>query len=175
MPNFRPNTLKFKLVSSIVLPVVIFGLALSALAEVVHFKELVPFVDLKIPGWTMEGKPSGTTLKQGGMNMSQAKAEFKAGDKTLEIVIMDFHGQPFPFLMGQQMEMESSEETMRTTEVQGFKALEHYRTQDKEGELNISVANRFWVKIDSKGIDNLKVLQDVVQQMDLKKLATLAK
>jgi hypothetical protein len=175
MPDFRFNTLKCKLITCVVLPVLIFGLALAALAEVVNFKELVPFLDIKIPGWTMEGKPSGSTLKQGAMTMSQAKAEFKAGDKTLEIVVMDFLGQPLPFLTGQQMEMESSEETLRTTEVQGFQVLEHYRIQGKEGELNISVANRFWVKIDGKGIDNLKVLQDVAQQMDLKKLATLAK
>jgi hypothetical protein len=37
------------------------------------------------------------------------------------------------------------------------------------------VANRFWVKIEAKGIDHLKVLQDVAKQLDLKKLATLAK
>jgi hypothetical protein len=37
------------------------------------------------------------------------------------------------------------------------------------------VADRFWVKIDAEGIDNLEVLKTVAQQMDLKKLAALAK
>jgi hypothetical protein len=175
MLDCRTKNLKFKLITCISLSVLFFGVTLPALAEVVHFKKLVPFVDIKIPGWTMKGKPSGTTLKQGAMSMSQAKAKFKAGDKTLEIVVMDFLGKPIPFMMGQQMEMETNEETVRTTEFQGFKALEHYRTQDKRGDLNIVVANRFWVKIEGTGIDNLKVLQDVAQQMDLKKLATLAK
>jgi hypothetical protein len=175
MPDSRSQMLKFRLITWLALPVLCFALTASALADVVHFKKLVPFVDIKIPGWTMVGKPSGTTLKQGPMSMSQAKAKFKAGDKTLEIVVMDFLGKPFPFLMGQHMEMESSEETMRTTEVEGFKAMEHYRTKDKEGDLNISVANRFWVKIGGKGIDNLKVLQDVAKQMNLKGLANLAK
>jgi hypothetical protein len=175
MPDYRPKMLRFKPLTGIVLSMLILGLSQSAFAEVVNFKEFVPIADIKIPGWTIEGKPSGGTLKQGAMNMSQAKAEFKAGDKILEIMVMDFFGKPLPFLMGQQMEMESSEETMRTTEVQSFKALEHYRTRDKEGELNISVANRFWVKIGGKGIDNLKVLQAFAQQMDLKKLASLAK
>jgi hypothetical protein len=59
--------------------------------------------------------------------------------------------------------------------VQGCKALETFRAKNKHGELNISVANRFWVKIDGEGIDNLQVLKDVAQQLDLKKLATLAK
>ncbi len=37
------------------------------------------------------------------------------------------------------------------------------------------MADRFWVKLDGEGIDNLEVLKKVAQQMDLKKLATLAK
>ncbi|MDO9531246.1 MAG: hypothetical protein Q7O12_03840, partial [Deltaproteobacteria bacterium] len=78
-------------------------------------------------------------------------------------------------LNGQHLQMESSEETVRNTEVQGFKAVETFCHEDKQSELNISVADRFWVKIDGEGIDNLEVLKTVAQQMDLKKLATLAK
>jgi hypothetical protein len=174
MPDHRPNRLKFKLITCLGLSLLIFGLALSALADAIHFKELIPFVDIKIPGWTMQGKPSGSTMKQGKVVLSEARASFKAGDQTLEVIVLDFAGKPIPFMMMPQMEMETSEETVRTTEVQGCKALETYRTKDKHGELNISVANRFWVKIDGEGIDNLQVLKDVAQQLDLKKLATLA-
>ncbi|MGB8990999.1 MAG: hypothetical protein WCD80_02990 [Desulfobaccales bacterium] len=88
---------------------------------------------------------------------------------------MDFLGKPIPFIMGQPLEMESSAETLRSTEVQGFKALESFRRQDRQGELNISVADRFRVKIDGEGIDHLEGLKAAAQQMDLKKLATLAK
>ena len=145
-------------------------------AEVVHFKELLPFVELKIPGWQLDGKPSGTTLKQGKVSVSEARATYRADDKTLEIVVMDFLGKSLPFLaMGQQLEMETNDEQVRTTTVQDFKALETYRKHDKAGELNISVADRFWVKIDGDAIDNVEVLKNVAQQMDLKKLATLAK
>jgi hypothetical protein len=175
MPAYPSKTLKFNLTICLALSVLLFGLTTSVLAAAVNFRELVPLVDIKIPGWTMEGKPDGTTVKQGNMSISQAKAEFKNGDQTLEIMVIDLVGRSLPFLIGQQMEMESSEETMRTIEVEGFTALEHYNTKDKQGDLNISVANRFWVKIEAKGIDHLKVLQDVAKQLDLKKLATLAK
>jgi hypothetical protein len=151
------------------------GLGQSVLAEVVNFKELLPFVDIKIPGWSMEGKPGGTTVKQGQIMVSEARSSFKAGDKTLEVIVMDFLGKPFPFLMGQQLEIDSSEETVRTTEVQGFKALESYRTKEKQGELNICVADRFWVKIDGEGLDNLNALEEAAKHLDLAKLATLAK
>ncbi|MFA4902645.1 MAG: hypothetical protein WC600_07855 [Desulfobaccales bacterium] len=155
--------------------VILCTLALPARAEVVNFQELLSFMDIKIPGWAMIGKPCGTTLKQGKGMVSEARVSFRAGDMTLEIIIMDFLGKPIPFLTGQQPEIESTEVTVRTTEVQGFRALESYRQRDKQGELNISVADRFWVKLDGEGIDNLEVLKTAAQQMDLKRLGSLAK
>jgi hypothetical protein len=154
---------------------IICALVLPTRADVVNFKELLPFVDITIPGWTMIGKPCGTTLKQGKVIVSEARASFRAGDMTLEVVIMDFLGQPIPFLTGQQPEIDSTEEIMRTTEVQGFKALESYHQKDRQGELNINVADRFWVKFDAEGIDNLEILKIAAQQMDLNRLASLAK
>ena len=52
------------------LSVLFLGLAALALADVINFKKLEPFVDVKIPGWTMGGKPGGTTVKQGPMSVS---------------------------------------------------------------------------------------------------------
>jgi hypothetical protein len=175
MPGHRALAAKCRLAMLLGLSWIIFGLVGPAGAEVVDFKELLPFVDIKIPGWTMEGKPGGSTLKQGQVMLSETRVSFKAGDQTLEIIIMDFLGKTIPFLTGQQVQMESTEEIVRTGEVEGFKALETLRYQEKQGELNISVADRFWVKIDGEGIDNLEVLRKVAQQMDLKKLATQAK
>jgi hypothetical protein len=175
MPGHGAKAAKCRLATLLGLSWIIFSLVVPAGAEVVNFKELLPFVDIKIPGWTMEGKPSGTTLKQGNVMVSEARVSFKAGDQTLEVVIMDFLGKTIPFLTGQQLQMESSEEIVRTTEMQGFQAFATFRHQERQGELNISVADRFWVKIDGEGIDNLEVLTKVAQMMDLKKLATLAK
>jgi hypothetical protein len=175
MPGHGAKAAKRRLATLLGLSWIIFSLVGPAWAEVVNFKELLPYVDIKIPGWTMEGKPSGTTLKQGNVMISEARVSFKAGDQTLEVVIMDFLGKTIPFLTGEQLQMESSEEIVRTTEVEGFKAFATFRHRERQGELNISVADRFWVKIDGEGIDNLEVLTKVAQMMDLKKLATLAK
>jgi hypothetical protein len=163
-----------RLMTFLGLSMILCTLVLPARAEVVNFKELMSIIDIKIPGWALVGKPCGTTLKQGKVTVSEARASFRAGDMTLEVIIMDFLGKPIPFLAGQQPEIESTEVTVRTTEVQGFRALESYRQRDKLGELNISVADRFWVKLDGEGIDNLEVLKTAAQQMDLKKLGSLA-
>lgn len=175
MPGHRVRATKFKLAILLGLSWIILSPARPAWAEVVNYKELLPFADIKLPGWNMEGRPCGTTLKQGKVMVSEVRVSFRGEDRTLEVVIMDFWGKTIPFLTGQQMQMESSEETVRTTEVQGFQAMETLRHQERQGELNISVADRFWVKIDGEGIDNLEVLNSVAQQMDLKKLAALAK
>jgi hypothetical protein len=175
MPSHGASAAKWRLATLLGWSWLIFGLTVPAGAAVVDFKELLPFVTISIPGWSMEGKPSGTTLKQGNVMVSEARIAFKAGEQTLEIVIMDFLGKTIPFLTGEPMPMESSEEIVRTTTVQGFKAVATFRHQERQGELNISVADRFWVKIDGEGIDNLEVLTQAAQTMDLKKLATLAK
>jgi hypothetical protein len=148
----------------------------TAPADTVHFQELVPFVEIKLPGWQMEGKASGTTVKQGDLQVSEARASFRAGDKTLEISVSDFLGKPIPFLaLSQEMEIETAEERVRTSMVHGFRALETFRSQEHQGELNIAVADRFWVKIDGDGIDSPEDLAAAARQMDLKKLAALAK
>ena len=175
MPGYLCITAQCRLAILLGVAWIIFILVRPVGAEVVNLKELLPFVDIKIPGWTMEGTPSGATLKQGQVMVSEARVSFRAGDQTLEVIIMDFLGKNIPFLTGQHLQMESSEETVHTTEVQGFKAFESFRHRERQGELNVSVADRFWVKIDGEGIDNLEVLKNVAQQMDLKKLATLAK
>jgi len=145
-------------------------------AEVVNFKQLLPFVEIKLPGWSMQGKPDGTTVKQGDMMVSEARATYRAGDKTLEVTVMDFLGKSFPFLgEGQLVEVESSEETVRSSKVQDFKAIETYRPREHNGELNIAVADRFWMKIEGDGIDSFEVLKTAAAQIDLKKLAGLAK
>jgi hypothetical protein len=175
MPGRGAPAAKLRLATLLGLAWIFFGLTVPAWAEVVNFKELLPFVTITIPGWTMEGSPCGTTFKQGNVMVSEARIAFKSGDQTLEVVIMDFLGKTVPFLTGQPLQMESSEEIVRTTQVQGFKALATFRQQERQGELNISVAERFWVKIDGEGIENLEVLTKVAQTMDLKKLATLAR
>jgi hypothetical protein len=172
----RPmNTMRVFLIFLLSLPCLMSGIVPAAGTDVVNFKDLLPLVDIKLPGWDMEGQPSGTTLKQGKTIVSEVRASFRAGDKTLEIIIMDCLGKPMPFLMGQPLELQSPEETVRTTAIQGFKVLEIFRNQEKQGEINLNVADRFWVKLEGEGIDSLEVLDRVAQHLDLKKLATLGK
>jgi hypothetical protein len=152
------------------------AMAPAARAEVVHFKQLLPLMEISLPGWKMVEKPSGTTVKYQQVQTSQAQASYRSGDQSLEIMIIDFIGNPMAFqALGHKLEVETDTESIRTIEVQGFKALEVFHTQEKRGELSIGVADRFWVKLDGSGIANAAILTTAAQKMDLKKLADLAK
>jgi hypothetical protein len=147
-----------------------------ARAESVNFKQLLPFVNLKLAGWTRAGEPSGTTMQQGNISMSQARATYRHDGQSLEIVVLDLLGKSIPFMVpDQKLDLETGEEIIHTSAIPGVKGLETFRTKEHHGELNLNVADRFWVKITGNGIANLKVLQAVAQQMNLAKLAELAK
>ncbi len=151
--------------------------ALTIWAEPVHFKELVAILAAVEPpqGWEVSQKPKGTTLKS-PVQMSEAEMEFRAGDqKTVEIRIIDSVAAMMPYVgLTQQMEMESSEEYMKSIEIQGFKGLETFKHQEKRGEIILPVAGRFLVTLTVTGMDNTELIKELAGKLDLKKLAALA-
>lgn len=146
-------------------------------SQPVHFKELMAFLPSEPPkGWQVGEKAKGSTIKS-PYPMSEAEVTFQAGeDKRLVVKITDGLAGILPFLgLAQAMEMESSEEYIKPLTVQGFKGMETYKFQDKEGELQIPVANRFLVTVKGSGLENNDLLKEVANKLDLKKLSDLAK
>jgi len=175
MGRFCKTVLRLGMVAA-VLAILALGLSGVVRAEPVHFKELLPFVELKLGDWEAKGKPRGSTVKSGQMQMSEVKASFRNGNQTLEIAIVD--GGPARFALmglGRAFEMESTEKYVKPLEIQGCKGMETYRFKQKQGELTLNVADRFLVTLKGKGVDNTEALKTAAQQLDLKKLATLAK
>jgi len=169
----RPTILSVLMVLSLIL----WGFSLGAQSPPVHFKELMALLPTTPPqGWELTEKPKGTTLKS-PVPLSEAEVAFSSGeDKRLEVKITDGLGGVLPFLgLAHSMEMESSEEYQKPITIQGFKGMETYKFKDKEGELQIAVANRFLLTLTGYGMENNDLLKEVAGKMDLKKLASLAK
>ncbi len=155
---------------------VVAGWGTALRAEPINFKELLPFVEVKLQGWEMKGKPSGQTITGGQMRMSQAKATYTSGKASLEISVMDGHPAQMAALgLGQNVTMESTEKYVRPVELDGAQGMETYHYQPQRGELILSVGGRFLVTLKGKGIENTDILKTAAQQLDLKKLAGLAK
>jgi len=70
------------------------------------------------------------------------------------------------------MDSESDTGYEKTMTFKGYKAMEKYDNEDRSGEMNIFVAQRFSVQIEVSGAD-AKLLQQTAGLLDLKKLETL--
>jgi hypothetical protein len=150
--------------------------AAPAPAKLVHFKELLPFVDIKLDGWQPEGKPKGSTMQSGQMEMSQVSATLRSGGKTLEILVGDGLPAQFAALGNDKgFQFETTENYLKQVEVDGFQGMESFHVQEKKGDLLLNVADRFLVVIKVHGADKGDILMTVAGKMDLKKLAELAK
>jgi len=149
-------------------------LAGSAQAEPVGYKELMPLIHISLDGWT-PGEPTGQTVKS-PVEASEASQEFTKGDLTLEATIFD-GGPAMAAAMSAvaQVEMDSPEETVKPATIKGFKGTLYLHTKDKEADLVIMVPPRFAVSLHLQGAADGDILLKAASQMDLAKLAGLAK
>ncbi|MFZ5425817.1 MAG: hypothetical protein ACOZEN_02490 [Thermodesulfobacteriota bacterium] len=149
-------------------------LAGTVRAEPVNFKELIPLISIKVPGWTA-GEPTGQTVKS-PVEASEATIEFTKDDMTLEVAIFD-GGPAMAAAMAAtaQVEMESTEEVVKPVTVKGYKGSLYLHLKDKEADLVIMVPSRFAVSLQLRGSMDGELLKSVAGQIDLDKLATLGK
>jgi hypothetical protein len=145
--------------------------------EPVNWRKLTPIlIDLK--GWESQGDPSGTTVNMGNYKMSQAERSYGKNGSELQINIIDGGYAPMAyagFKAMAQFEVDSSDEYVKKTTIQGFTAIENYKYKRKDGTLTILVSDRFLVQLDGDDIEDMKELRAAAQQLDLKGLAALAK
>jgi len=149
-------------------------LAASAQAEPVNYKELIPLVSISLPGWT-PGQPTGQTVKA-PVEASEAVLELKNGEMRLEVAIFD--GGP---AMGAAMaavsnvEMESPDESVKPVTIKGFKGSLYLHHKENEADLVIMVPSRFAVSLHLDNAVDAELLKNAAAQIDLAKLAGLAK
>lgn len=119
--------------------------------------------------------------KQGamGFTVSRAEARYTSDDNaTVKLEILDTGGIAGVASMAlaawtmAEIDKETESGYEKTTKYDGHKAFEKYDSQNKNGELNVLVSDRYVVNIhgDNITIDQLK---DVLKDFDLNKLSEL--
>jgi len=138
-------------------------------------KALLP---AELPGMKRTDATSERTQSM-GIDMSSAEGEYSAADGSdanVRIKLMDTGNMSGSMRMGMNawMTAEYSRETdtgyEKTTTINGCRGMEKYDTQNKEGSLEIMVADRFIVNVEGYGV-TMETLKQVVGKIDLKKLA----
>jgi hypothetical protein len=141
----------------------------------VSFRDLQAVLP-ELPGWE-RGKPTGERMTA-PVNFSEASVTHTKGDATISTKITDsalnqLLVAPFAMFLAGNYERETDSGYEKSIKVGDQPGFEKWDTEDKDGELTVIVNKRFIVAIEGRGIDNAKVLHEVLDKTDLKKLAAL--
>jgi X-X-X-Leu-X-X-Gly heptad repeat protein len=142
--------------------------------QVVDFEKLMVLLP-EVNGWE-KGKPHGEQSST-MFNVSTADAPYTKGDFHVKVTITDAALNPmlmtgFTMAMGMQNER-SSTGFKRSATYGGQPALEEWNSENKNATVTIAANKRFIVKAEGSGFDSFDVVKEVVNQIDLTKLAAL--
>ena len=141
----------------------------------VSFRDLQTVLP-ELAGWE-RGKPTGERMTA-PVNFAEASVTHTKGDATISTKITDSALNqvlvaPFAMFLAGNYERETDSGYEKSVKIGDQPAFEKWDTEDKSGDLTVIVNKRFIVAIEGRGIDNAKVLHEVLEKTDLKKLAAL--
>jgi len=116
-----------------------------------------------------------------GIDMAVAEARYNTedGDGSIKVVIMDLGNLSGPMRMGmagwtmKQYSRETDTGYEKTITYSGYKGMEKYDNNNKQGELRLFVADRFVVELNGYQT-TMDAIKKAMDKIDLKKLAGLA-
>lgn len=144
-------------------------------AEPVSFRDLQPlFPDVE--GWE-KGKPTGERMTM-PVPFSQAEVTYTKGDARVSAKIVDSSLSslllaPYSAFLASGYEKEDEDGYEKSTTVGGEPGWEKWNATAKRGEINALVGKRFLVQFEGNDIEDLAVLRQMIERMDLAKLASL--
>ena len=144
----------------------------------------MPYKDLEaylpeISGYTKEGEPKGSQMNMPGMgSWSQAEQEYKNGDKTLKVQIMDYNaayqafvGLTAMYKMGFSQEDGDKKQGAADLGIKDVAAYETVYKKDQRGELTVIAGERFLIQINSDGSNDPSLLYSTAKSIKLDDLA----
>jgi len=118
-----------------------------------------------------------------GFDISEATGQYSAGENgesNLRITLTDTGNMSGPMRMGMvgwtmaQINRETDNGYEKTITYKGYKGLEEYNKNDKNGTVRLFVAERFLVEVEGDGV-TIDTLKQALDKLDLAKLSSVAK
>ena len=141
----------------------------------------VSFRDLQtafptVSGWEMD-KPKGERMTS-PVAFSQTETRYRNGNSVIDVKIVDSAFNqilvaPWAMFLSAGYEKETDDGYEKSTTVAGQPGFEKWNSTRKDGELNLVVAKRFLVSVESSEIDDIKQIHDFASKIDFAKLTAL--
>jgi hypothetical protein len=144
----------------------------EARINTVEVEALEPFFP-SIPGWE-RGEIQGQKSIE-SVSVTEAHVEYHRGQAQVDASITDSgvnksYVAAFTLFVTQGYKKETPTGFERAVKVEDYPAWERWNGDAKNGELNVLVAGRFVVQLDGMEIENTKILHELLQEFDLKKI-----
>jgi hypothetical protein len=142
----------------------------------VNWRELVAFL-ADLSGYEAD-KPEGATTSMAEFKMSQASRDYRKGDLSVEVQVVDggfFPGAYASYKAMENFEIDTSEQLIRKVTIQGFAGIENIDYEHKNAMLMLLVGDRFLLTIKGEPLGDSAGLKEIVGRLDLNKLAALGK
>ncbi len=143
----------------------------------VNWRKLTPLL-VDIEGWKARGEAKGQTMSMQNFKISNASRKYEAGDKSLEIEIIDGSYHPMmyaSFKLLKNFKIDTSEEYVKKCNIKEYPGIEQFKYNRKRGTIMVLVADRFLVKLEARNIKDTAELKKIILALDLAELAKLAK
>jgi hypothetical protein len=144
----------------------------------VDFRKLKELLPEEIAG-LKRSESSGSKEGAMGFTISRAEASYSGeSDASMQLEILDTGGIAGVATMAlaawtmADIDKETETGYEKTTKLEGYKAFEKYNSQDKSGELNVLVADRYVVNVSGNNV-SVEQLKSVLGKLDLDKLGEL--
>lgn len=130
----------------------------------------------QVDGWAQSDARGEQTNMP--MKMSKAEARYTRGDARVELEITDSALNqlvlaPFSMILASGYSERSDDGFKRAAKIGGHPGLEEWNSRSNRGEITAVVGNRFIVQGTGHGVDDLAAVRQIVEAVDLSKLASL--
>jgi len=124
----------------------------------------------------------GERMSMGEFHVTVARGEYKlkdAGDDapSANIEVQDYGAMPdvlegLTYWTQIEVDREGDDGYQRTVKIKGFPAMEQYRTESRDGEVQALVAERFFVTFNARNVSQ-EQFEQIVKALPLEKFAEL--
>jgi hypothetical protein len=150
--------------------------ALGAGGPTVNWRQLVPFVPEKLGDFAAKGELDGSTNKAGGFEVTEVKRRYEAGERKMNLKIVDATATPFlraPFAMATMINEDSSKGFKKGKTIAGNGSVVEWDESSKRSSVNMLVAQRFLVELRVSDAKSPEEAEQLVQQLKLDELGKL--